>query len=197
MLRDVVNRSARTIGCDGPDRDNRRMSVFVLRIPLPARRAGAVPARRESRAAGYGPVRRNGSLSGCAARRRCGAGAGGRRRPGPVADARLGRGRWLAGAAVVGARQDRAGGGAGDGCADRLRAELGYGLSVFGDRFTGTPNVGFGLSGCPGQACGAGTVLPIVGQVDGARETGRSEGRVDNRLVANNIDASNIVGVEP
>ena len=28
----------------------------------------------------------------------------------------------------------------------RLEGELGYGLSVFGDRFTGTPNVGFGLS---------------------------------------------------
>ncbi len=27
-----------------------------------------------------------------------------------------------------------------------LQGELGYGLSVFGDRFTGTPNVGFGLS---------------------------------------------------
>ena len=27
-----------------------------------------------------------------------------------------------------------------------LNAELGYGLSLFGDRFTGTPNVGFGLS---------------------------------------------------
>ena len=27
-----------------------------------------------------------------------------------------------------------------------LQGELGYGMSVFGDRFTGTPNVGFGLS---------------------------------------------------
>ena len=27
-----------------------------------------------------------------------------------------------------------------------LEGELGYGLGVFGDRFTGTPNVGFGLS---------------------------------------------------
>ena len=27
-----------------------------------------------------------------------------------------------------------------------LNAELGYGLSLFGDRFTGTPNIGFGLS---------------------------------------------------
>ena len=29
----------------------------------------------------------------------------------------------------------------------RLEGEIGYGLPVFGDRFTGTPNVGFGLSG--------------------------------------------------
>ena len=29
----------------------------------------------------------------------------------------------------------------------RLEGELGYGLPVSGDRFTGTPNVGFGLSG--------------------------------------------------
>ena len=29
----------------------------------------------------------------------------------------------------------------------RLEGELGYGLALFGDRFTGTPNVGFGLSG--------------------------------------------------
>ena len=28
----------------------------------------------------------------------------------------------------------------------RLEGELGYGLSLFGDRFTGTPNLGFGLS---------------------------------------------------
>ena len=28
----------------------------------------------------------------------------------------------------------------------RLEGELGYGLSLFGDRFTGTPNVGFGLA---------------------------------------------------
>ena len=28
----------------------------------------------------------------------------------------------------------------------RLEGELGYGLGLFGDRFTGTPNVGFGLS---------------------------------------------------
>ena len=28
----------------------------------------------------------------------------------------------------------------------RLEGELGYGLSVLGDRFTGTPNLGFGLS---------------------------------------------------
>ena len=28
----------------------------------------------------------------------------------------------------------------------RLEGELGYGLAVFGDRFTGTPNLGFGLS---------------------------------------------------
>ena len=28
----------------------------------------------------------------------------------------------------------------------RLEGELGYGMSVFGDRFTGTPNVGFGIS---------------------------------------------------
>ena len=28
----------------------------------------------------------------------------------------------------------------------RLDTELGYGLAVFGDGFTGTPNVGFGLS---------------------------------------------------
>ena len=28
----------------------------------------------------------------------------------------------------------------------RLQGELGYGLAVFGDRFTGTPNLGFGLS---------------------------------------------------
>ena len=27
-----------------------------------------------------------------------------------------------------------------------LQGELGYGMSVFGDRFTGTPNVGFGMS---------------------------------------------------
>ena len=30
--------------------------------------------------------------------------------------------------------------------AQRLEGELGYGLGLFGDRFTGTPNVGFGLS---------------------------------------------------
>ena len=29
----------------------------------------------------------------------------------------------------------------------RLEGELGYGLALFGDRFTGTPNVGFGLTG--------------------------------------------------
>ena len=29
----------------------------------------------------------------------------------------------------------------------RLEGELGYGHALFGDRFTGTPNVGFGLSG--------------------------------------------------
>ena len=29
----------------------------------------------------------------------------------------------------------------------RLEGELGYGLPLFGDRFTGTPNVGFGLTG--------------------------------------------------
>ena len=28
----------------------------------------------------------------------------------------------------------------------RLEGELGYGLGLFGDRFTGTPNVGFGFS---------------------------------------------------
>ena len=28
----------------------------------------------------------------------------------------------------------------------RLDGELGYGIAMFGDRFTGTPNVGFGLS---------------------------------------------------
>ena len=28
----------------------------------------------------------------------------------------------------------------------RLEGELGYGMALFGDRFTGTPNVGFGLS---------------------------------------------------
>ena len=28
----------------------------------------------------------------------------------------------------------------------RLEGELGYGLGLFGDRFTGTPNIGFGLS---------------------------------------------------
>jgi len=28
----------------------------------------------------------------------------------------------------------------------RFDAELGYGMALFGDRFTGTPNVGFGLS---------------------------------------------------
>ena len=28
----------------------------------------------------------------------------------------------------------------------RLEGELGYGLALFGDRFTGTPNLGFGLS---------------------------------------------------
>ena len=28
----------------------------------------------------------------------------------------------------------------------RLEGELGYGVGLFGDRFTGTPNVGFGLS---------------------------------------------------
>ena len=28
----------------------------------------------------------------------------------------------------------------------RLEGEVGYGLSLFGDRLTGTPNVGFGLS---------------------------------------------------
>ncbi len=27
-----------------------------------------------------------------------------------------------------------------------LRAEMGYGLPLFGDRFTGMPNVGFGMS---------------------------------------------------
>ena len=29
----------------------------------------------------------------------------------------------------------------------RLEGELGYGMALLGDRFTGTPNVGFGLSG--------------------------------------------------
>ena len=29
----------------------------------------------------------------------------------------------------------------------RLEGELGYGMALFGDRFTGTPNVGFGLTG--------------------------------------------------
>ena len=29
----------------------------------------------------------------------------------------------------------------------RLEGELGYGMALFGDRFTGTPNLGFGLSG--------------------------------------------------
>ncbi|MCY4504072.1 MAG: hypothetical protein OXE57_21300 [Alphaproteobacteria bacterium] len=28
----------------------------------------------------------------------------------------------------------------------RFDAEMGYGMALFGDRFTGTPNVGFGLS---------------------------------------------------
>ncbi|MCY4549598.1 MAG: hypothetical protein OXC28_14625, partial [Defluviicoccus sp.] len=36
--------------------------------------------------------------------------------------------------------------GGGFAAARGLQGELGYGLSVFGDRFTGTPNVGFGLS---------------------------------------------------
>ena len=30
--------------------------------------------------------------------------------------------------------------------AQRLEGELGYGIPAFGDRFTGTPNLGFGLS---------------------------------------------------
>ena len=33
----------------------------------------------------------------------------------------------------------------------RLQGELGFGLPLFGDRFTGTPNVGFGLSGAGGR----------------------------------------------
>ena len=39
-------------------------------------------------------------------------------------------------------------GGAGNGfqASGRLEGEVGYGLPLFGDRFTGTPNVGFGLS---------------------------------------------------
>ncbi len=39
-------------------------------------------------------------------------------------------------------------GGAGNGfqASGRLEGEVGYGLRLFGDRFTGTPNVGFGLS---------------------------------------------------
>ena len=33
----------------------------------------------------------------------------------------------------------------------RLEGELGYGLPLLGDRFTGTPNIGFGLSGAGGR----------------------------------------------
>ena len=40
-----------------------------------------------------------------------------------------------------------AGAGAGFEPESRLEGELGYGLALFGDRFTGTPNLGFGLSG--------------------------------------------------
>ena len=36
--------------------------------------------------------------------------------------------------------------GAGSSRAGRLEGEVGYGLPLFGDRFTGTPNLGFGLS---------------------------------------------------
>ena len=39
------------------------------------------------------------------------------------------------------------GGGAGFEAASRLQGELGYGIAAFGGGFTGTPNIGFGISG--------------------------------------------------
>ena len=44
-------------------------------------------------------------------------------------------------------REDMPKGAPGGGAAGRLESELGYGIPMFGDRFTGTPNLGFGLSG--------------------------------------------------
>ena len=74
------------------------------------------------------------------------------RRAGPGAlvqpEPHLGRGVDRRGAAVVGPRR----GGALRRIAEfeagqRLEGELGYGLGLLGGRFTGTPNLGFGLSG--------------------------------------------------
>ena len=48
-------------------------------------------------------------------------------------------------AALLG-RETPAGTGAGATSAGRLEAELGYGLPTFGGGFTGTPNLGIGLS---------------------------------------------------
>ena len=53
------------------------------------------------------------------------------------------------------AANDNPGSGAGAGgrfeASSRLEAEIGYGLATFGGAFTGTPNIGFGLSGGGGR----------------------------------------------
>lgn len=74
----------------------------------------------------------------------------GRRGAGPhgVAHAVLGRRHVRLRAAVGGARVGGAGAAANGGTvpSSRLDGEVGYGMAVWGDRFTGTPHVGFGMS---------------------------------------------------
>ena len=56
---------------------------------------------------------------------------------------------WALPASAGLAANPGSGSGAGSGAdpSSRFDAEVGYGLALFGDRFTGTPHVGFGLSG--------------------------------------------------
>ena len=71
---------------------------------------------------------------------------------------------WLMRAGIEESRPFALGGGAGNGfqASGQLEGEVGYGLPLFGDRFTGTPNVGLGLSDGGARDCRIGWRLTSV-----------------------------------
>ena len=86
----------------------------------------------------------------------------------------------------------------------RLDGELGYGIAMFGDRFTGTPNVGFWLSDTareyrmgwrPGPAGGPGSGSGAGGGSELNLDAARREAVNDNGSASAAGSAEHRVGV--